>query len=217
MNLTLLMPSKLTSKQNLLICLFVMLLHQVSVWGQSQIPNPEFAPGAASSVGGDYVLRSNDLIAVTVFGEPDLAAQDRLSADGSVMLPLLGRVKISGRTAAGAAETIRQMLAADYLVSPQVNVSVVEHTKDYFTILGQVSSPGAYVLPPTGKLPFLQAIGMAGGFTRIASQSKITVKRKVSGREQVIKVDGKKLANDRNEASFEILPGDVIIVGESLF
>jgi protein involved in polysaccharide export with SLBB domain len=217
MNPVLLMFHKLTSKQNLLICFFAMLLHQGIAWGQSQAPNPEFAPGAASSVGGDYVLRSNDLIAVTVFGEPDLAAQDRLSADGSVMLPLLGRVKISGRTAAGAAETIRQLLATDYLVSPQVNVSVVEHTKDYFTILGQVSSPGAYVLPPTGKLPFLQAIGMAGGFTRIASQSKITVKRKVSGREQVIKVDGKKLANDRNEASFEILPGDVVIVGESLF
>lgn len=172
--------------------------------------------------GGDYMLRSNDLISVTVFGEPDLNVQDRLSADGSVMLPLLGRVKVSGRTVTNAAETIRQLLAADYLVNPQVSIAVVDYSKDYFTILGQVQAPGQKILPPTDRLTFLQAVGMANGYTRLASLRAVLIERKIPGREEVIKVDGKtgrRIGSGRNGSNEEIqiMPGDVITVEERLF
>lgn len=192
----------------------------------SAAPSPEFAPGGGmttvSAVSGDYSLRSNDLIAVTVFGEPEMSVQDRLSGDGTVMLPLLGRVKLAGKTSTNAAEAIRQLLAADYLVNPQVSVAVVDYTKDFFTILGQVNSPGQKVLPPTGNLSFLQAIGMASGYTRLASLRAILIERKIPGREEVIKVDGKtgrRIGSGRHNSNEEIqiMPGDVITVDERLF
>ena len=59
----------------------------------------------------------------------------------------------------------------------------------------------------------MEAVGMAGGFTRIASPSKITVKRG----SQLIKVNGKEQQSGGGESAFKILPGDVITVQESLF
>jgi hypothetical protein len=62
----------------------------------------------------------------------------------------------------------------------------------------------------------LRAVGTAGGYTRIAVPAKITLKRTVDGRESVIKLNAKRMASE-NVSTFEILPGDVITVGESIF
>jgi polysaccharide export outer membrane protein len=63
----------------------------------------------------------------------------------------------------------------------------------------------------------LQAIGMAGGYTRIADPGKITLKRTVNGKEGVFKLNAKRMASGDATSEFEVLPGDVITVGESLF
>jgi len=168
-------------------------------------------------VGGDYVLRPNDVVSVVVFGEPDLAMQDRIVADGTIMMPLVGRIKISGQSSVIAAETIRRALAADYLVNPQVSLSITEAARETFTVIGKVVRPGSYVLPPGGKLTMLEAIGMAGGFAPSASVGKISVKRTQGDREVILKVDGKSQVNSARELSFEIQPGDVINVPTSLF
>jgi len=59
------------------------------------------------------------------------------------------------------------MLAKDYLVNPQVNLTVMEYSKRRFIVLGQVQRPGAYDMPDRDSVRLLQAIGMAGGYTRI--------------------------------------------------
>lgn len=174
-------------------------------------------PTAMTVVGGDYILRPKDVISVTVYGEPDLTVQDRLVSDGTIMMPLIGRIKIGGKTSVGAADVIRSALAADYLVNPQVSVSITEAARENFTVIGKVASPGSYPLPPGGRLNLLEAIGMAGGFAPSASPGRITVKRKEGPSETVIKVDGKSQVNSTREQSFEIRPGDVINVPQSLF
>lgn len=192
----------------------------------SQIPGSGTTPGMAAIpdvrspmtvVGGDYVLRPKDVISVTVYGEPDLAVQDRLVADGSIMMPLVGRIRVGGKTSVGAAEAIRGALAADYLVNPQVSVSIIEAARETFTVIGKVKSPGSYALPPGSRLNLLEAIGMAGGFAPSASAGRITVKRKQGEAEVILKVDGKSQVNSTREQSFEIRPGDVINVPESFF
>ena len=68
------------------------------------------------------------------------------------------------------------------------------------------------------EITLLQAIGMAGGYTKIANPGNVTVKRRLEGgREQVIKVDAKRMARGQDSASFFVRPGDVITVAESLF
>lgn len=166
---------------------------------------------------GNYGLRPNDVIEVKVFQEDDLNSTLRISKDGTVNFPLIGIVRVGGRSPQAAAGAIRDLLAKDYLVNPQVSVTVRDFSKQRFTVLGEVQKPGAYELPDHDAIGLLEAIGMAGGYTRIAEPAKITLKRVVNGRESVIRLNAKRMATDMGGAPIKIKPGDVITVGERLF
>jgi hypothetical protein len=60
---------------------------------------------------------------------------------------------------------------------------------------------------------------MAGGYTRIAAPERITVRRQGANGDEILKVDGKRLARGTGggKSSFKVLPGDTITVGESIF
>jgi polysaccharide export outer membrane protein len=164
-------------------------------------------------------LGPNDLVAVEVFGEEDLRTNGRLNAEGNLSVPLLGSIHIAGLTLPQAAAKLTELYAHDYLVNPRVNVMLIGYAKRRFTMLGQVNRPGSYEMPegsPEG-IDLLEAIAMAGGYTRIAAPERITIRRKSStGADQVIKVDAKRLAGG-HRANFVVQPGDTISVGESIF
>ena len=165
----------------------------------------------------NYRLAPDDLIQMKVYREEDMDCTVRLSRDGTVTLPLLGIVRIAGQTANEAGATLRELLGRDYIRNPQVTVTVLEFTRQTFTILGQVLKPGAYKMPNQGAFTLLQAIGRGGGYTRIANPSSVTIKRQVGGRETLLKVNAKALARESNAQPFLILPGDTITVGETFF
>lgn len=170
-------------------------------------------PGAVNA----YLLSANDLIKMSVFEENDLETTVRISSDGSVTFPLIGVVKVAGKTPQAASKIVRDLYAKDYLVNPQVNLVVMEYSKRRFIILGQVQRPGTFDMPDRDPVNLLQAVGMAGGFTRIADPAKITVKRNANGKESLLKLNGKRMASGEENVDFKVLPGDIISVGESLF
>jgi polysaccharide export outer membrane protein len=211
-------------RTSLLTLLALLLLAQaIPAPAQGSAPYP--APGAAvappetpDAVGAtDYRLVPNDVVEIKVFQEDDLHSTLRISKDGTITFPLIGSVVLGGKTPQEAALTIKAMLAKDYLVNPQVNVTVLEYAKRLFTVLGQVQRPGSYELPDSNTLTLIQAIGMAGGYTRIADPSKITLKRTVDGRQTVQHLNGKKMAGGSVESEFAVSSGDIITVGESIF
>ena len=165
----------------------------------------------------NYVLATNDLISIKVFQEDDLQTQVRVAKDGTITFPLIGVVRVGGKTAQEAARTIRDMLAKGYLVNPQVTVSVLEYFKYRLTVLGQVQKPGSYDFPDRDRLTLLEAIGLAGGYTRAADPSKVLIKRLVNGKEMVYRLNAKNMASRQSTTEFEVLPGDVITVAESIF
>ncbi len=178
---------------------------------------PAAAPAASSSTAaasGDYILTASDAVEMTVFHQPDLTTQAKIANDGSVQFPLIGELKIGGLTLRDARETIRKRYNADYLVEPQVYLNVIAYAQRKFTILGQVTTPNTYVMPGGEHLGLMEAIGMAGGFTRIADRSAVIVKRNVHGTEQTFKVNTKKFTT-KDGKQFELLPGDVVSVGET--
>jgi protein involved in polysaccharide export with SLBB domain len=163
-----------------------------------------------------YRLSPNDLVRVKVFQEDDLTTEMRLGRDGSSTFPLLGVVNLAGKTVEEAAASLRDALGKDYLVNPQITLTVVEYAKRRFTVLGQVQKPGSYELPGEESVTLLQAIAMAGGFTRLAVQSKVTVTRTLGGKKTLV-VDVKSNANDPSTKQFDIQPEDTIIVSERVF
>src|SRR5688572_797020 len=168
-----------------------------------------------------YVLSPNDQVAVEVFGEEDLRTNGRLNAEGNLSLPLLGSVHLSGLTLTQATARVTELYARDYLVNPKVNVMLLSYAKRRFTVLGQVNRPGSYEMPDgsPGGIDLLEAVAMAGGYTRIAAPERITVRRQGANGDEILKVDGKRLARGTGGAnsSFKVRPGDTITVGESIF
>ena len=184
----------------------------------AQTPRPIATPAAApAEARPNYLLAPDDVVRVKVFQEDDLDSTLRLSKDGTITFALIGLVHLAGKSSQDAAEIIRTRLAKDYLVNPQVSVTVLEYAKRRFTVLGQVQRPGSYDVPDRETVTLLQAIGMAGGYTRIANPSKITCKRRIEEKETILKLNAKSMASGQSSSGFEILPGDVITVGESMF
>jgi len=184
--------------------------------------NPQSSPATATAIPPSitaptgYKLSVDDQIAVEVFGEDDLRTAARVNSEGAVSLPLLGSVKLAGLTLNGAAARLTELYGRDYLVNPKLNVTLLSYAKRRFTVLGQVSRPGSYEMPegsPSG-IDLLEAIAIAGGYTRIAAPERISVKR----RDQVMRVDAKRIARrGGSEGGFRVEPGDTITVGESIF
>jgi len=172
------------------------------------------APAAALSAPTGYILSANDQVAVEVFGEEDLRTNGRLNGEGNLSVPLLGSIRLSGLTLSQAAAKLTDLYGRDYLVNPKVNVMLVGYAKRRFTMLGQVNRPGSYEMPegsPEG-IDLLEAIAIAGGYTRIAAPEKVSVRRG----NQILRVDAKRQARGSHSA-FTVLPGDTITVGESMF
>lgn len=151
-----------------------------------------------------------------VYREQDLNIKSKIGRDGLVQLPLLGEVKIGGLTVRAATALIRGKYNADYLVEPQIYLNVVAYNTTKFTMIGQVNKPGTYEYSASDPLGLLEAIGMAGGFTRIADRGHVVVKRREGDKVRTIKVNAKRLT-DSGVDQFLIQSGDVINIGESWY
>jgi protein involved in polysaccharide export with SLBB domain len=163
-----------------------------------------------------YVLSPNDMVLVKVYQEVDLETSMRIARDGTATFPLIGAIQIGGKTVDQAARLIRDLLDKDFLVNPQVTLTVMEYAKRRFTVLGQVQKPGAFEIPNEESITLLEAIAMAGGYSRLANPSRITVTRSIGDRKISINVDGKTQAKG-NTAPIEIRPDDTITVDERIF
>ena len=188
---------------------------QVSLFAAPPVAAPAAKADAPSESG--TVLHNNDLIRITVFQEDDLLTEARISKSGYIIFPLLGSVQLAGKTVDQAAAEIRERLDKDYVIHPQVTLTVLEYAAQWVTVLGEVQKPGTVEIPAEGNLDLLGAIALAGGYTKIAAPNRITVRRQVKGEDEVIKVNGKDLAKDTNTKIFYVQPGDTIMVGQSVF
>src|SRR5204863_2455678 len=128
-----------------------------------------------------------------------------------------GVIKLGGKTVEQAANLIRDELGKDYLVNPQVTLTVIEYAKRRFTVLGQVQKPGTFEIPNEESVTMLQAIAMAGGYTRLANKANVTVTRMTGGRKVNFSLDVNEATKALDTKPFEILPEDTITVSERVF
>ena len=182
-------------------------------------PAPPVLPRSGDVNGADsaWVLRPNDEILMTVYQEDDLKSKTIIDVDGMVMLPLLGQVKIGGMTLGQATAQIQQLYNRDYLVNPQVNLIVEKFAARRFAVLGQVQKPGSFDFPQNEPVNLLEAIAISGGYTRLGAPAKVSVRRVENGSPKIYRLDADAIAKDQKKKPFEILPNDIITVGERTF
>lgn len=168
---------------------------------------------AEPTVGQDYIVGENDVLKVTVYDHDDLTTTVRVSGDETINLPLLNKVKVAGLTSTQISDKITALLANSYIVSPQVNVFVVDFRSKKVVILGQVKKPGLYELQ--GRTTFLELISKAGGLTEEAGD-KTVIKRKQGEKPSVLTIDMIQLIETGdNSLNIEILDGDDIYIAKA--
>jgi polysaccharide export outer membrane protein len=114
-------------------------------------------------IGEDYKIGGYDVLSITVYEEKDLTIESvRVSADGTITFPLIGRIRVADLNTAEAEKLIARKLAeGDYLRDAHVSVMVTKYESRKFSVLGAVKSPGNYPLQAREKV--LDAISRAGG------------------------------------------------------
>jgi len=152
----------------------------------------------------NYRLGSGDVITVEVLGEDDLKRDHiRLSDAATISCPILGEIRLSGKTVSELERIIREGLRGRYLVNPQVTVTINEYRNFY--VNGQVQRPGGYPYVP--GLTVLKAVTIAGGLRERAARDKIFVVRENDPSQQREQIG----MNDR------VFPGDILTIEESFF
>ena len=176
---------------------------------------------AQTGEGQEYRLSGGDQVAISVFGEADLAISQRIDESGKIVMPLLGEVVLTGMSVREAEEYIeRRFIDEDFLVKPEVTVQLTGSRSRVFHIFGEVNSTGMKQFPPNrSTLSVIQAISLAGGLTQFAKSTEVRITRRdEDGKETIYKVNFRDIINGRNrdEPEIEILPGDIIVVPERI-
>lgn len=172
---------------------------------------------AASNVAKtDYVLQRSDLLRVQIFQEDDLTREVRVSQEYTVSLPLIGPVDLRGKSVRQAQEMIRDLYDRDYLVNPQVNVTVIEYGKRSVNVIGSVNTPGVILFPQEQGMTLLDAISRAGGFNRLADKKRVTLTRTVDGKTTKVVISVDEIIQGNSKDSWPLIEDDVINVPERI-
>lgn len=172
----------------------------------------------SSVVASTYVLKPLDIIRVEVYQEDDLRREVRIEADGTVMLPLIGRITLGGLRVGDAQALLTELYDRDFIVNPQLSVIVLSYSEQRVQVLGQVNSPGFVIIPPEEGMTISQAISGARGFTRLANASRVQVRRqKEDGATEVIEIDVDDILRKSSANDFQLKDKDIVWVPERIF
>jgi polysaccharide export outer membrane protein len=182
------------------------------------------AAAAQSRPGADgqsnYVVGPDDVLSVSVFNEAQLSGKYRVENDGHFSYPFLGRVKAGGTTLAEVAATLKARLAEGYLRNPQVTVEVEQFRSQSVFIMGEVRTPGKYVL--SGTVSLIEALVQAGSTTALAGTEVLILHPKAAratsatmpehGDADVQRVNLREMEAGRFSSNVAIRDGDTIFV-----
>lgn len=116
---------------------------------------------AVAQSGADYRLASDDVLGISVMDQPQLSSTAvRIAPDGTIAMPVVGRLRVAGMTLAEVEAAIANALR-QRLVNPQVTVTLQSRRTNYVFVLGAVTRPGSY---PLGEgWAVAQLVASAGG------------------------------------------------------
>jgi polysaccharide biosynthesis/export protein len=121
-----------------------------------------------------YVVGPNDVLAITVYNQPQLTGKFAVEADGTFAFPLLGRVTAGGLSVRAVEDQLREGLSAGFLANPQVSVNVDQYRSQQIFVMGEVRQPGS--LQFTGSMTLIEALSRAGSTTERAGTEVVIVR-----------------------------------------
>jgi polysaccharide export outer membrane protein len=179
----------------------------------------ETAPPEPNPASLDYQVGVGDVLAVNVYGRPDLSTGvttattitkgSRVDGSGNIHIPLGGTVHVAGLTVKAISEAVEQALRK-YVKEPSVVVEVAEYRSKPIYLMGQFRTPGVYYMER--PMTFLQGITMGNGFDPSANLRGVRVLRD----RKIAPVDVYSLMMEGHvDQNFWLRPGDTIFLPDN--
>ncbi len=181
--------------------------------------SPELRSLISDPVSGNYRVGAGDVLAITVWNQPDfnaggvpVAGQSNqngysVSQDGFIQFPFIGTLKVQGLTEQAVRDQLSQKLAR-YFKKPQVTVRIQTYRSSRVYIDGEVRNPGLQVLDDI-DMTLAEAVARAGGFAASADRNAIALTR---GQQTIHIPLASLMAQGLNPASIRLQAGDAVRV-----
>ncbi len=156
----------------------------------------------------DYKISAGDILFIRVSPAEELSKEVVVSADGKIVFPLVGTLKVEGYTIKELEQILQKNLAV-YITQPKVSITVKLYSRKQVFILGEVKSPGGYLYKEGLKL--FELISQAGGVTKYAGTRNIKIYRGEKKEQKVITANLDEIIADPSK-DILLLPGDIVEV-----
>ncbi|HET7548707.1 MAG TPA: polysaccharide export protein EpsE [Usitatibacter sp.] len=178
---------------------------------------PSAPPRSAEipTAAADAALESlgvGDQLRVTVFRNPELTTEGRITERGTILFPLIGEVQVAGMTPAQAGAAIAKKLRdGKFVVHPEVNVALAQVNSRQVAVLGAVNKPGRYPIDSQNS-KLTDFLAAAGGIAP-AGAEHVTLVSNVEGRTEKRDIDLNAIFRDGDlSKNVRLQPGDTIYV-----
>jgi polysaccharide export outer membrane protein len=161
-------------------------------------------------------LGVGDVFEMRIVGEDKLPNTFTVAPDGTVDLPYIKRIKVSGLEPQELVDLVRKkLIEGEILTDPSVSVNIKEYNSKRVEVLGEVQKPGSLPLQP--GMTLLRAISLAGGFNTIAAKDRVTIRRRQrDGSTKAVTVSVEDIM-DNKIADVPLQAGDSVNVGQRVF
>jgi polysaccharide export outer membrane protein len=163
----------------------------------------------------DMSLGPGDTFEVTIYEEKELSGRYQVADDGMINFPLVGAVKVAGKTPNVIARELQDALRNKQILrNPNVSLFVLEYASKRVSVVGAVQKPGN--ISWVSGMSVVQAISVSGGLTPLAAANDTIVTRQEGSQPKRYKVPVGRIAEGR-ERDFLLMTGDIVFVPERVF
>ncbi len=159
----------------------------------------------------DYLIAPGDEIEIFIWNNPDLTRHNEVKMDGSIAMPLVGKVPAEGLTT----KELEEQLASEfreYLKQPEISVVIVRHSRWVVSIFGEVQRQTGREIPYYKSMGLLELVARVGGVTKDANIKNCVVLRKSHGdAREKIDVDLDAILSGKSD-DFKLEVGDVVYI-----
>jgi polysaccharide export outer membrane protein len=156
-------------------------------------------------------LGPGDTVSLKVFGQPDMDGSLYVADDGTIHVPLVGSIQVSGLSPTQVSFKIEKALKdGSFLVNPHVVVTLTQSVSQLVSVLGEVRNPGRYQV--SGNTTIFQLLAQAGGATATSADVIFLIRSDPSGNQNRYPINLKGYTDQRSAMPTQNLKG-----GDSLF
>ncbi len=185
-------------------------IEEIPVSQPEKVKEPEILPAQQATESQiEYVIGEEDVLIIAVWQNPDLTQDAIVRPDGMISFPLIGDVLAKGRTVSQLDQEITKRLK-EYIKQPEVSISIKKLGGNKVMVLGEVLKPGVYAV--TGAKTILEAISLAGGFTKDSIASSVVLIRGGLQSPEAKRIDLSKALAGKPGLNVALLSEDIIFV-----